>query len=63
MAEPAVQLTPVEREVLELEVRENGCKVCVRSLQFGDGHRVCRTGLKFPYCRKDKKKGFKLNDK
>jgi len=63
MAEVAVTLTLVEREVLELEIRESGCGVCTRCLTFGDGHRVCKTNLKFPYCRSNKKKGFRLNDK
>jgi len=63
MSQTAVQLTPVEREVLELEIREQGCAICMRCQTFGDGHRACKTGLKFPFCRKDKKKGFRLNDR
>jgi len=59
----AVQLTQVEREVLGMEIREKGCDICMRVLKFNDGARVCRTGLKFPYCRKNKKRGFKLNEK
>jgi len=63
MSDAAVKLTRVEHEVLELEIREHGCAVCMRVVTFGDGCHVCRTNLKFPSCRKDKKKGFKLNDK
>lgn len=62
MSGQAVQLTRVEQEVFNLEIKEKGCLVCMRGVQFGDGYIACKTNLEFPKCRSNKKKGFKLNE-
>ena len=44
------------------QIREGGCSLCVRSETIL-GVRVCLSGLKFPACRRDTKKGHKLTAK
>ena len=44
------------------QIREGGCSLCVRS-ESVFGVQVCLSGLKFPACRGDSKKGHKLTPK
>ena len=41
------------------QIREGGCSLCARS-ETVLGVKVCLSGLKFPACRRDTKKGHKL---
>lgn len=44
------------------QVREGGCALCARS-ETVLGVQLCLSGLKFPACRRDTKKGHKLTAK
>lgn len=44
------------------QIREGGCSLCVNS-ESVFGALVCLSGLKFPACRGDTKKGHKLTPK
>lgn len=44
------------------QIREGGCSLCERS-EAVFGVLVCLSGLKFPACRRDAKKGHKLTPK
>lgn len=44
------------------QIREGGCSLCERS-ESVFGVLVCLSGLKFPACRRDTKKGHKLTPK
>lgn len=41
------------------QIREGGCSLCERSETIL-GVQLCLSGLKFPACRRDTKKGHKL---
>lgn len=41
------------------QIREGGCSLCARSETIL-GVQLCISGLKFPACRRDTKKGHKL---
>lgn len=41
------------------QIREGGCSLCERSETIL-GVQMCLSGLKFPACRRDTKKGHKL---
>ena len=41
------------------QIREGGCSLCARSETIL-GVQLCLSGLKFPACRRDTKKGHKL---
>lgn len=42
-----------------LEIREKGCRICVRSVSLGE-RTMCLNNLKFPRCMGDKRNGHKL---
>lgn len=44
------------------QIRTGGCSLCARS-ETVLGVRMCLSGLKFPTCRSDTKKGHKLTVK
>ncbi len=46
------------RIVEAAEIREKNCRVCSNA-EFVLGQPLCRNGLRFPACRRDKR-GFKL---
>ncbi|WP_145133479.1 MULTISPECIES: hypothetical protein [unclassified Pseudomonas] len=41
------------------EIRKKGCSVCVRA-EYIFGLPVCKSNLKFPACRQDRKNGHQL---
>ncbi len=41
------------------EIRAKGCQVCARAVR-SLGRAYCPNNLRFPACRGDRKKGFKL---
>lgn len=41
------------------EIRAKGCSVCVRA-EYIFGLPVCKSNLKFPACRQDRKNGHQL---
>ena len=41
------------------EIRDKGCRVCARAM-WVMGRPLCPEDLRFPRCRRDKKRGFKL---
>lgn len=47
-----VQLTPVEKEVHRLQIREQGCRVCIHRVTFAGAGVGCSQGLTFPKCRR-----------
>lgn len=42
-----------------MEIRKKNCSVCARAEVVLD-RPVCTNSLRFPSCRRDKKKGFRL---
>lgn len=52
MSKSADRLTPVEAEVLRLQIAEKGCEVCALSELLTDGRQLCRAGETFPACRR-----------
>lgn len=41
------------------DIRDKGCRVCARA-ERAFGRAYCPNNLRFPTCRGDRKKGFKL---
>jgi len=52
---------PTFDAVAAMEIREKGCSVCVRSIEFIEGCFRCSVSKKFPKCR-GKKNGFVLDE-
>ena len=52
---------PTFEKVAAMEIREKGCKVCIRSIEYIEGCFRCSVSKKFPQCR-GKKNGFVLDD-
>lgn len=48
-----------ETIVANAEIRRKGCRVCARA-KWALGHPYCPHDKRFPSCRRDRKKGFKL---
>jgi hypothetical protein len=59
---PAYAYGDPARIIEAREIRTGGCSLCVRS-ETVFGVSVCLSGLKFPACRGDDKKGHKLTPK
>lgn len=45
----------------QMEIQERGCAVCERRRVLSTGELRCGVGKRFPFCRADKKKGFRLD--
>ena len=52
---------PTFDAVAAMEIREKGCKVCTRSIEYIEGVFRCAVGKKFPKCRGEKN-GFVLDE-
>ena len=52
---------PTFEKVAAMEIREKGCRVCTRHIEYIEGAFRCSTGKRFPECR-GKKNGFKLDE-
>lgn len=52
---------PTFEAVAAIEIREKGCKVCVRRIEYFKGVFRCAVGKKFPVCR-GKRNGFVLDE-
>lgn len=59
---PAYAYGDPARIIEARQIREGGCSFCVRA-ETVFGASVCLSGLKFPACRRDAKKGHKLTPK
>lgn len=52
---------PTFDTVAAMEIREKGCRVCIRHTEHIEGVIRCSVGKKFPKCR-GKKNGFVLDE-
>lgn len=52
---------PTFDAVVSMQIREKGCKVCTRSIEYIQGAFRCSVGKKFPGCR-GKRNGFVLDE-
>jgi len=43
-----------------MEINEKGCAICDRAQWLSTGKSVCTKGKKFPFCKSDRKNGFRL---
>jgi hypothetical protein len=61
MRNGALHKDPTFDAVVALEIRELGCKACVRRLTLSTGAVRCSQGKTFPRCKRELK-GFKLDE-
>jgi len=51
---------PTLEAAQRLEIQEKRCDVCERAIWLSTGGSVCSQGKKFPFCKSDRKHGFRL---
>jgi hypothetical protein len=61
VARRATHADPTFEAACRMEIRELGCKACVRRLTLSTGAVRCSQGKEFPRC-KGERKGFKLDE-
>ena len=52
---------PTFERVLRLEIRERGCRCCLRRVELSTGELRCGRGKRFPACRGERG-GFVLDE-
>jgi len=54
---------PTFNRVLGLQIKEKNCSVCKHGIVVFENSYNCKNGLRFPACRANRNRGFKLVEK